>query len=220
MALTKVDILNIALDRIGAKGISAETDKHESARIASRHYEFVLNDLLTRNDWSFAKTGIVLSPTTNTPINGYSYQFQLPGNFLHVVRVTPQGMAELRQPQHYEYEIHDGYIYTNITPIYLLYINKDVFNSTHKFPPYFAQALALAVAASMLTVFEPSQSGIEMYTTLAERALKKAIYLDSRMKSRMQVPNGVTQHARLGYSSNPWAGFPDPRYNTYPWDTV
>lgn len=219
MALTKVDILNIALDRIGAKGISAETDQHESARVALRHYGFVLNDLLTRHDWSFAKAGLVLPATTTTPVNGYVYQSQLPGNFLHIVRVTPQGKAQLRTPQHYEYEIHDGYIYTNISPIYLLYIANDVLDNPHKFPPYFGRAIADGVAASMAPVFEPSQGGIELYTTIAERSLKKAIWLDSRMKSRMQVPMGITQQARLG-GANPWGSFPSPFDNTYPWDTV
>lgn len=220
MALTKVDILNIALDRIGAKGIVAETDQHESARVALRHYTFILNDLLTRHDWSFAKKGLVLSATATTPINGFAYEHALPGDFLHVVTIVPQGKAELRSPQHYEYEIHDGYIYTNVSPIYLLYLSNNVLDNPHKFPPYFGPALALAIAASMIPVFEPSQAGIELYTTVAERALKKAIWLDSRMKSRMKIPTGVTQRARLGYTNAPWSGFPDPNYNLYPWNAV
>lgn len=79
---SQVDIVNRALDKLGAKTVVALTENSENARTMNRSYSIVLNGMLRTHTWNCAKTRLVLAPLAQAPPFDYDYQFQLPADCL------------------------------------------------------------------------------------------------------------------------------------------
>jgi hypothetical protein len=79
---SKVDIVNRALDKLGADTIIDLTQDLENARIMNRAYNLVLRSLLRSYTWNCSLKRVVLSPLSTPPAFGYLYQFQLPSDCL------------------------------------------------------------------------------------------------------------------------------------------
>lgn len=77
---SKVDIVNRALDKLGADTIVDLTQDIENARVMNRQYNIVLRSLLRSYNWNCAITRTVLAPLATTPAFDYDYQFQLPAD--------------------------------------------------------------------------------------------------------------------------------------------
>ena len=89
MAISKVDICNMALVGIGADTIQSLTEKSAERIACTSIYDATLDDVLTLADWYFAISQKELSESSEAPTWGYAYRYALPNNpyCLRVIRV-------------------------------------------------------------------------------------------------------------------------------------
>ncbi len=86
MAYSQTGIINMALGRIGVKRISAINEDSTPAIAANAVWEYIRDEVLQVKDWVFAKTRVALAQNTTEPISGYDYAYDLPTDFLRLVR--------------------------------------------------------------------------------------------------------------------------------------
>lgn len=87
MAATVVEIVNLALSRLGESHIVALTDVSKPAREANLVYQTVKDSLLAGHNWSFAKTRAILTATATVPSFEYGLTYDLPADCLRVLFV-------------------------------------------------------------------------------------------------------------------------------------
>lgn len=86
---SKTDIANLALAEIGARRInSIESDQSVESKACKLHLDHVVNMLLRQHQWSFATKRKSLSRLSVNPPTEWAGQWQLPGDFVRLIRVV------------------------------------------------------------------------------------------------------------------------------------
>jgi hypothetical protein len=89
MAVSKTDICNNAIGRIGAQRIMSIDDQDsKSARICKNAYEMTLREVLRLGVWNFAKDRATLAELSTTPAFGWAKQFQLPTDYIRLLKLN------------------------------------------------------------------------------------------------------------------------------------
>ena len=105
MAISKTDICNNAIGRIGAQRIMDIDDQaSKSARICKNAYELSLRELLRMAPWNFAKDRVQLAELTTPPVFGWAKQFQLPTDYIRLVKFNDIGASQDEPSQFFEIE--------------------------------------------------------------------------------------------------------------------
>lgn len=87
MNYSQVGIANMALQRIGARGdIASLTEDSSNAIKVSNVWDMVFQEVSSERDWKFAKTRVQLQKSSIQPAGGYKWAFNLPADFLRLVR--------------------------------------------------------------------------------------------------------------------------------------
>lgn len=146
---SETDICNMALNRIGAKALTAAeiTANTEPRAIAcNTHYAQTRDALLRSHWWRFAKARAALTATT-TPTFEWSYAFTLPTDFLQEKSVYEDN-STLRRNTVYSYELEGSTLLTDESSCNLRYI-KQVTTVT-SFDPLFIECFVLQLALKLI----------------------------------------------------------------------
>lgn len=156
MARTDVNIVNIALSRLGITDtITSLSDTSSVPAIqANLIYAETRDNLLMEHPWRFATKHVLLNETYyDYEQNEYQYQYAYPANCLRVLRIYNDPMPT--QPKH-EYEVYSvgsdpddsvmliGTDVPNASADYIAQITDPAF-----FPPMFADCLAWRLAMEL-----------------------------------------------------------------------
>lgn len=137
MSLTKVQTISNAVTLLGNKPILSLDGQGDLVAAAEQAYDFLANQAMSTGFWRFC-TKIAQLPLVNeTPIvTQWRYIYQLPGDYLKMVR---------QYPQNYAYEIYEGgKMYSNLVgPIYIEYVHAV---EPTAFPDYFSTYLIYEIA--------------------------------------------------------------------------
>ena len=171
---TDVEICSNALFLIGHGAISSFTEGTLGSQTASNFYTLTYRSLLSVHRWRFAAGKVTLSRLTATPLNEWSYAFQLPADYINAIRVYPDG----------DYEIYEDKIYSNANAIDLDYLFQP---NESKLPPYFEEALELRLASKFAFPVTANKSTGELYNTMFETQLKRAKFLDSQARPQVDM---------------------------------
>jgi len=158
---SKIEIINMALRRLGEQPIVSLTEGSEPANVVSDVYDLVLDNELRAWSWPFATTTQTLAQVSGETPPDFGYVFQLPASYLQVVKLidtnTSSTIAEwdysrrIFSVHDLEWEIREGKIYINTSALTLKYTYRQT--DTEKFDPTFALAfsrrLAWEVASSI-----------------------------------------------------------------------
>ena len=119
MERSPVDICNSALGHLGEHTISSvdPPDDSRQARLCYRFYVESVNDVLQLHEWNCAIKRASLAQEADAPAFGYSYQYQLPNDCLHVIE-----MSETIYP----YRIEGGKLLTDAGVVSIKYVSNDV----------------------------------------------------------------------------------------------
>src|SRR5688500_16403932 len=90
MALTKVQIFNLALSRVGTKSSVSDVDENsaEAARLRAI-YDHVRDAVLADHPWPFATVYEALAETGTTD-SAWIYQYRYPSDCLNFLGILPQ----------------------------------------------------------------------------------------------------------------------------------
>lgn len=116
-----VSICNLALQRLGAKAITALNQDTTGARECNRVYEHARNSELRSHPWSFARVRVQIAADTTDPIFGFNKRYLLPADYL---RMLPTNGIDAT-PDQEDFQIEGRYILTDRgSPINLVYMKQ------------------------------------------------------------------------------------------------
>ncbi|MEA4834963.1 MAG: hypothetical protein VB133_07510 [Anaeromusa sp.] len=195
--MTKVDVCNIALGRIGRKAaITSLTENSTEARACNRIWDMVRQSLLREFTWSFSHRVELLAQSTDT-VPGWQYLYAYPSDCLQALRVFNEVTAELRGEQA-KWDVltvgNNTFIACNVELAYLEYTadRTDPDSWTTQFSDCLAWRLAFELAMPLTGDQNLRNSCWQLYmnigsmartTNAAEKnveAFKERRYLDAR----------------------------------------
>lgn len=100
MPVSKLDIINGALVKVGEGRVASENDDNERAKVVRVVYERLLRAELRRHAWSFALKRANLAELATPPLHGFDAAFGLPSDWLRLVSIRDEwvfdALADLR----------------------------------------------------------------------------------------------------------------------------
>ncbi len=111
--VTQIGVCNSALIKVGAELISDITQTDRSARLLKNLWDHVRDQVLRDHPWHFAVKRVVLAPTGTAPAFDYDYAYDLPNDWIRVLRMDDD---------HIDWILENGQILTNESTLNCIYI--------------------------------------------------------------------------------------------------
>lgn len=169
MAISDVDIANLALTKLGAQPISSFEDNNTRSAIFNRSYA-MLRDKIQRSRWNFNRAYVSLPALVDSPPFEYQYAYQLPDDYLRLelaAQVQPVGnpppgtisfgpplsivglpgvdLSDYNNSRSQDYRIVGRQIWSNIPPpLSIIYGKKEP--DPNQFDAFFVEAFASYLA--------------------------------------------------------------------------
>jgi hypothetical protein len=139
MALTKLQIINRSLTRLGAPTITALDGLTREAEVMEQLYDHIFEAILTETTWNFAIKDIELSLTLTTPTDpNYTKQYELPVDYLQTVKFYNVAGGAITG-----YARQGSQVLANVTRLFLKYTFKP---AETELPAWFINYLVLKLA--------------------------------------------------------------------------
>lgn len=168
---TSVSIASNALLMLGANPINDFSEDADRVRLASNIYAQVRDKLLRSHPWNCAIKRVVLSPATEAPAYGYSYQFPLPGDWLRTLSVGEPG-------EEIDFCTEGQMLLADDSVLKLRYIFRNETEST--WDTMLVDVMTQAMSATMAYAITQSTSKEELEFKKLEMALKQARAVDGQ----------------------------------------
>ncbi len=164
---TKLSICSDSLIMLGAKPLSSFSDGTDAAQICDRLYDDIRDSTLGMFPWTFSFKKVQLARTINTPVNEFSYEYQLPGDRINNVRaVFNQGTSGAR-PIQYGWEILGDKVLSSEESIYVDY---QYATPESELPTYFVQLLKYMMAWNIAETVTDQITKADYYKQIATGA--------------------------------------------------
>lgn len=168
MADSKVQIMNLALRKLGAETIMNPTQNVKRAKAINDIYDVMLDDELAKHPWNFAVNRATLAVLATPPAWGYDYAFQLP--------VAPYCLRVLELLEHrdegYEYRIEGRTLVTDSDSARIKYIKRVTDPQQHS--AWFDQVFSARLAAEAAFDITNSRAKEDQMWTLYVAKLEEA----------------------------------------------
>ena len=177
MPMTKVQIISNALSLLGQKPIISLVNQNSITTAAEQAYDFLVPYILSTGFWRFATKIQQLSKLVAVPIvSDWNYIYQLPADYLKLVRLYPHN---------YAYEIFEQrQMYSNVQgPLYLEYVYQPApAEQTYGFNGYLIYRIAEYLALS-------NAHNVQFSAKLqADMGVAMAVGLAADAQNRPQTP--------------------------------
>lgn len=170
MSFSKFDICTTACYLVGAEDVSSFDDETRESRLCSRLYDTTKRQLLQCHPWVFAKKQISLARLTDEPLFDYEYAYQLPSDYLRMVKIESEQNA---------YTIIGDRLYADRDSIKCLYLYEP---DDQDLPDYFIRALELSLAEVLAASLAQDESMVQLMNGLKREAVTMAKGIDSQTK--------------------------------------
>jgi len=173
--MNELEIANSALIKLGEKPILALTADTTSARLLSVRMKPVIDIVLRLHPWNCCTRRSILTPTTTTPLFGFTYTHVLPSDFLRLVSTDVDD----------EYRLEKDALYADSNRIELIYIARPTDIST--LDPLCAEAIAAYLAWDLC--YAITQSGERVSACFAgfKNALRAAKFVNATENPAGQI---------------------------------
>lgn len=147
MALSQVQIVNVALTDIGQDRVISINDDNEAARVMRALWDFTRDAVLAAYPWKFAIKRTTLPSLADVPVGTeWSLQYAIPEECLRLVQVGEE--AAFYNPRYRTFILEGGNILTNESaPLFVRYVQR--VENVGLWPVLFGDVMAkkLALAA-------------------------------------------------------------------------
>lgn len=165
---SEVEICNAALQKLGAKRITALTEDSRNGRACNAAYARLRDAELRAHTWRFAITRESLPADATAPAFGKARSFPVPATMLRLLPPYPEmNMNDL------DWEIEGRAIYTNDSaPLQIRYIKQET--DPNKMDALFREALASRMAYELCEEITQSNTKRQLATEDYKMAMKEA----------------------------------------------
>ena len=167
---SEVDIINSAMNMIGASNIIERGEDSKAARVSNQRYDSIRDAVLRAHPWNCAVTRVNLAPDTVAPAFDWDYAFTLPTD-PYCLRVLRLDYLDI------EFRVEGRKIVTNEQSINLIYIARVTDPNTYD--TLLQEAIAARLAADVSFTLSQSTSLTQNMYSLYESKLKEARFVDA-----------------------------------------
>lgn len=196
--LSEVAIANDALLRLGEQQVTALNEDSRNGRLVNHFYASVRDSVLASHPWNEAIKRSGLARLTTTPAWGFSYLYQLPSDFITLIRIDGADS---------DFRIEQRTIATDLTTMNIVYVFR--LTDVAAMSEDLKKCISTRMSAEMSKPITGSDSTFDRMWTLHQQALNEARYQDSRQGPIDRVTGSTWVNARLGYKDR-YRGISDP----------
>lgn len=180
---SKVEICNLALQKLGARAIVSLSEDSRNARACNLAYESCKKAELRDHTWNFAIERATLAADATAPEWGRDNAFELPSDFIRLLAPYPEDKVE-----DLDYQIEGTKIYTDESaPLYIRYV-KNV-TDTATFDDLFVQVLACRLAMEICEEITQSTQKLQNIMSMYESSISKAKKTNALEKPKQSWPD-------------------------------
>ena len=191
MALSEVQICNLALGWLGAELITSLQDDNEGAKLCNANYASARDAVLESAQWSFAIQRRVLTPVVEEPEFTWGQKFLIPVNSIRILKV----ISNPSNPEVSTSWAKEGnFIVADQEKLYMIYLAR--ITDTALFTAQFTQALAQRLAADLAIPITESRNLAENYWSLYLAKLEEAIIRDGLTGIPQEIQTYATSVVR------------------------
>tara|TARA_X000001382_G_scaffold127491_2_gene115450 strand:- start:5047 stop:5667 length:621 start_codon:yes stop_codon:yes gene_type:complete len=162
---TKLSICSDSLIMLGAAPLSSFSEGTDAAQVCDRLYDDILETILAMYPWTFSYKKVQLARLTDTPVNEWKYNYQLPsdsiGSGVRALFTTESAGA---RPVNDGWEILEDKLLTDYETVYVDYQFRP---SEAVLPTYFIQLIKYWMAWHIAEPVTDQITKGEYYKTLA-----------------------------------------------------
>ena len=167
---SEVDIINSAMNMIGASNIIARDEDSKAARVSNQRYDSIRDAVLRAHPWNCAVTRRSLAPDSESPAFDWDYQFTLPAD-PYCLRVLRLDYLDI------EFRVEGRKIVSNESSINLIYISR--VTDPNEYDTLLQESIAARLAADVSFTLSQSTSLTQNMFNLYESKLKEARFVDA-----------------------------------------
>jgi len=167
---SEVDIINSAMNMIGASNIIARDEDSKAARVSNQRYDSIRDAVLRAHPWNCAVTRRSLAPDSESPAFDWDFQFTLPAD-PYCLRVLRLDYLDI------EFRVEGRKIVSNESSINLIYIAR--VTDPNEYDTLLQESIAARLAADVSFTLSQSTSLTQNMFNLYESKLKEARFVDA-----------------------------------------
>lgn len=172
--MDKIEIVNIALGRIGVAAIESMGEASEAARVATRYYELTRQLVLRKHPWGFATRRTQLALLETKP-EDYKYAYRYPADVLYLRGMYNEYFDKPIHSHHFKImsDKSGKVLCTDIPHAYIEY-TANIEDAT-LFDAQFVEAFAWKLAAEMAFILTGNmgiaQNAVQAYNAYVSEAM-------------------------------------------------
>ena len=171
---SKIKLISDALVLIGEKPASSLSEDRYGVTVGANLFEQIYENELQSNRWRFAMRKNSLSRLSSTPLNEWTYAYQLPSDCLLLIGTYPV----------IQYEIYGDNLYTDAQAVEAEYLFKP---DITEIPAYFAHLMVYALARDMIKPITESDTGVQVMQAKYVMQRDRAMYADAQARPARRV---------------------------------
>ncbi len=163
----KLEIINVALGRLGADPIISEIEGTKQQIIATTNFDTTRQALLREHPWNFAMTDLELARAAGTPSFKFKYAYQLPSNCLRLLEVYDTRL----------YKVQGKFVFSDNEVCKARFV-KDI-PDPNLWDAAFTDVFGYRLAADMGYSMGVAQSNIDSLYMAAQQRMRTARHIDA-----------------------------------------
>jgi hypothetical protein len=168
--MSTVEIINVALARLGESPIQSLDEGTVPANVAKIFYDQERRATLRDYNWNFALKTARLAKLAETPVD-FRFAYALPSDCIRAIRLRSGGVPDYAGPG-LRFVVRGGMVLSDEDPALLEYVSNctDTTQFDDKFIEALSYKLASAMAMSIKGSTELTQSFLREYTAIVSQA--------------------------------------------------
>ena len=167
---SEVDIINSALNMIGASNIIARTEDSKSARVTNQRFDYVRDAVCRAHPWNCLITRRTLAKDADAPTFGFTNQYTLPTD-PYCLRVLRLDYLDV------DFRVEGRKIHCDEDTLNLIYLAR--ITDTNEWDQLLVEAIAARLAADTAFALVQSTSLVGTLYSLYETKLSEARFVDA-----------------------------------------
>lgn len=188
-----VEIVNSALNLLGASTITALSDDSKNARICNQRYEPIRNRIFRSHAWNCLQKRVELAQDTVAPVVEYAYAYTLPADCLRVLKLHTGALDSIEAD--IAYNIEGRKLLTDEGTVYILYIA--LVTDPNEYDTFLQEAIASQLAADICYAITNNATLAKYYQEQSDERLREARFIDATENSVTVLESNEFTNARL-----------------------
>mgnify|MGYP005815388277 CR=1 FL=1 len=167
---SEVDIINSALNMVGASNIIARAEDSKSARITNQRYDYIRDAVLRAHPWNCAISRATIAADADSPTFGFTNQFTLPTD-PYCLRVLRLEYLDI------DFRVEGRKIHCDEDTIKVIFISR--VTDPNEYDQLLIETIAARLAADSSYALAQSSTLTSTMWQLYENKLSEARFIDA-----------------------------------------